>query len=88
MDCPWTNTTDKNADWYSGYEPCNNHYNSLETEIGWRSNTGICAVPSYAFEAIDWSVETRRIVVSDTRRDDFREDLSTGRYFVLEHRAR
>lgn len=87
MDCPWKNNVPKGSDWYTDYPACNNHFDGGES-LEWRVNTGVCAVPTWGDEAIQWNIDTKRINVRDTSRDDFRENLTTGRYWAFEYRAR
>ena len=87
MNCPWNPNANKGADWYTNYPKCSSHYDAGAGSIGWRTNSGVCSVPSWGEAAVDWAYQTGRIVVSDTARDDFDRNLTDGRYWVNEHRA-
>lgn len=78
--CPWTNTTDKNAPYYTKYAPCEQHYNKPE----WGPNsTGICAVPEGQYSNIDRMVSTGVIIPTDNHRDDYRANATYGTVWAL-----
>ena len=86
MGCPWNPNANKGDDWYTDYPKCTSHYD-VGMPLEWRTNTGVCAVPSWGETSVDWAHTTGRIVLTDTARDDFTRNLTDGRYWVNEYRA-
>lgn len=64
---------------------CDRHYQNP----AWaKPNTGVCNVPAQQEPAIDWCVAQGIIQVRDDFRDDYRRELTDGRYWVMEYRQR
>ena len=84
--CPWINQTDKNAEWWTDYPPCDNHYEA-NLPIAWGVNTGICNINSWAETEVQKMVDANRIIIGDNHRDDGAKNLGNERYWVIEGRA-
>jgi hypothetical protein len=82
--CPWTNNV-KGQPWYHKDPPCNDHYDAGRT-LAWGINTGVCAVPAYGIDAVDYQIAEKVIIVGDNNRDDFRRNLTDGRWWVMDYR--
>jgi len=87
MNCPWTNTTEPGAPWYTTALPCADHYTPADADTEWGVNTGVCNVPSWGENGIDYGVATGRIKLGDNHRDDFTEILTKGTWLTMEARA-
>ena len=85
--CPWTNETDKNAEWYTTYAPCDNHYSDPAwPDVAWGSNTGVCNVPSWGEVSISQAVVDGILKLSDNHRDDYDAPMTYGTHIVLNYR--
>jgi len=85
MGCPWTNTTERGAPWFTDYPPCSQHFDN-DQEIKWGVNTGVCSVNPDSEASAAWGMDSGRIVARDNFRDDFNRPFTDGRYYGLEHR--
>ena len=81
MQCPWTN----DAPWSTDYVACDDHYDAGHP-IEWGINTGVCSVPVYAINAVDYQIAQKVIIVGDNNRDDFDRNLTDGRWWTFDER--
>jgi len=84
--CPWTNQSDKNRDWYTTDPQCDLHYVG-NLPIEWGVNTGVCNIHDWAELDVQKMIDANRINIRDNSRDDGAILLSSERYWVMEGRG-
>lgn len=87
MNCPWINTTEPGQPWYTDRAPCQDHYSMDDAEIEWGVNTGVCNVPSWGENGIDYGIVNKYLNPKDNNRDDFVKLLSYGEWLTMKERA-
>lgn len=87
MNCPWINTTTPGGAWFTDYPPCTDHYTVSGEYPVWGVDTGVCNVPSWGENGINYGIDTGRLDPKDNNRDDFTTVLTYGRWLTMEDRA-